>query len=919
MTPTLPTGTVTFLFTDIEGSTPLWEREPKQMHVALERHHVILQESVAACGGHVYKIIGDAFQAAFEVSSPAIQAALAAQRALAAEVWPTSTPLRVRMGLHVGHAKVRGDDYATTHTLNRVARIMSAAHGGQILLSEAVAELIRDDLPEAVSLRDMGHHHLKGLTQPEHLFQVVVPDLPQSFPPLQSVATQRSNLPTQLTSFIGRESELSETAKLLEDTHLLTMIGPGGTGKTRLSLRLADRLLPSFKDGVWFVELAPLTDPALILQTVATVFDLRAQLGTSIKEVIVNYLRSKNLLLILDNCEHLVEACAQIVNELLHEAPHMKIVASSREAFGIYGETVYRVPSLKLPNPAQVTREALLECESAQLFVERARAANPKFELTDANASFIAQICTRLDGIPLALELAAARVTIFSPETIAARLNDRFKLLTGGSRTALPRQQTLRALIDWSYDLLTEEERALLRRLSVFAGGWTFEATEAVCPELDVLSLLSQLINKSLATMEEQAITRYRLLETIRQYAYDKLREAGELETVHDLHAGYFLQLAETAETKLYTVEALRWTELLEADLDNLRTALEWFLTRNVESALKIISALALFWSGRGHQEEGRVWSEAALARAESLPPAQGEAALQRTRLMANALGALVAMVVSQGDILYAQSVAEKCATLARESGDKALLALILCHVCAGLLITGDAPSAETMLAEALSAARESGNTFALGWALGLTAQSLMILNRDPVTMQAYSKESTALLKTSGNHWALSQTLIGIGMSARYTGRFDEAREQFAIVEPIVEGIGDSHRHNIIRSEYAHMDRYEGRLEEAEGLYRETILEWHRLGHRAAIAHQLESLAFIAIARGRLERAARLLGAAEALRERINIAMSSLERVEYEKEVAKLRAGTSEAQFATRWNNGRVMTMEQAIRFALDS
>ena len=536
----LPTGTVTFLFTDIEGSTPLWEREPSHMHMALARHDAILRAAIIEQGGHVYKNIGDAFQAAFALPAQAVEAALVAQRRLLAETWPTSTSIRVRMGLHIGPAETQGSDYATTHTLNRVARIMSAGHGGQVLLSVEVADLLRDYLPAGVTLRDMGQHRMKGLTQLEHLFQVVAPDLPARFPPLASLDAFPNNLPLQLTSFVGREKEIAEVKRLLGTAHLLTLTGPGGTGKTRLSLQVAAEELSSFPDGVWFIELAPLADPSLAVQIIASALELREQFGRPLVDVITDYLRGKISLLLLDNCEHLVETCAKLAHDLLHACPRLKIMASSREALGVAGETAYRVPSLSLPDAQNLT-----QCESVQLFIERATAAQSRFALTESNARAVAQICQRLDGIPLALELAAARVKVLSVEQIAARLDDRFRLLTGGSRTALPRQQTLRALIDWSYSLLSEQERMLFRRLAVFIGGWTLEAAEAVCAsdgiESDeVLDLLTRLVDKSLVSMEEQAgEARYRRLETIRQYSREKFLEADDVEAVRDRHLAF--------------------------------------------------------------------------------------------------------------------------------------------------------------------------------------------------------------------------------------------------------------------------------------------------------------------------------------------------------------------------------------------
>ena len=529
MTNTLPSGTVTFLFTDIENSTKLWEQFPGAMKAVLARHDEILRLAIENHNGTIIKTTGDGFHAAFETGISGILAALAAQQALLAAKWKEIEPhnLRIRIGLHTGEADERGGDYYGP-TLNRAARLMSLAYGGQTLLSSTTADLVRDQLPAELSMRDLGEHRLKDLVRSEHIFQLNHPDLPSDFPALKSIDAFPNNLPVQLTTFIGREREIEDAKNRLISAHLLTLIGPGGTGKTRLALQLAADLLPYFYDGVWVAELAPLADPALIVQTIASVLGLREQLGMPLGELVIDYLRAKNILLIVDNCEHLVEACAQLVDQLLHACPNLKIIASSREALGITGETIYRVPSLSLPDPTQTTPSTLMLSESVQLFIVRAAAVSPPFTLNGHNAAAIAQICLRLDGIPLALELAAARVTVFSAEQIATRLDDRFKLLTGGSRTALPRQQTLRATIDWGYDLLSEDERTLLRRFSVFAGGWTFDAAETVCSELDVLNLLTQLVNKSLVIAEEESgEVRYHLLETVRQYARDKLLEMG--------------------------------------------------------------------------------------------------------------------------------------------------------------------------------------------------------------------------------------------------------------------------------------------------------------------------------------------------------------------------------------------------------
>ncbi len=642
MAAALPSGTVTFLFTDIEGSTKLWEQYPEPMKRALARHDELVRSAIEDQGGHIIKTTGDGFHAAFQTGVDGCAAALAAQQSLLAAKWDEldSHSLRVRIGLHTGEAEARAGDYYGP-ALNRAARLMAVAHGGQTLLSTTTADLVRDHLPAEASLRDLGEHRLKDLVRPEHVFQLNHSGLPAEFPPLSSVDAYPNNIPIQLTSFIGRDRELAEATARLASSRLLTLIGPGGTGKTRLGLQLAADLLPSYSDGVWVAELAPVADPALVLQTVASVFGVREQLGMPVHELLIDFLREKHLLLIVDNCEHLVDACAQLIEQLLQSCPDLKIIASSREALGISGETVYRVPSLSLPGVDEPTRAAIAECEAVQLFVERASAANPKFGLTDQNAAAIAQICRRLDGIPLALELAAARLTVFSPEQVASRLDDRFRLLTGGSRTALPRQQTLRALIDWSYDLLPDPERKLFRKFSVFAGGCTFEAAENICSEMDVLNLLTQLVNKSLVAVEdEKGGHRYRLLETVRQYARDKLLEFGESEEARNIHFQYFYDLAETAGPGLDGPQALEWVGRLASEYDNIRAALEWGLQQNIAGVLHMVPSLVRFWMRQGHEEEGRNVIREALTRAEQLPQPDGEAGREWKRTLAESWNA---------------------------------------------------------------------------------------------------------------------------------------------------------------------------------------------------------------------------------------------------------------------------------------
>jgi predicted ATPase/class 3 adenylate cyclase len=916
----LPKGTITFLFSDIEGSTQLWEKYPDEMKSALAKHDSILKASIESNHGIVIKTTGDGFHAVFEKAIDAIHAAVQAQSGLRSAFGTSSEHIHIksRMGIHTGEAELRDGDYYG-QSLNRAARLMSVAYGEQTLLSAVTCELAREHLPKEFSLLDLGEHHLKGLTRAERIFQLNSPGLPGEFPALKTLNVTPNNLPLQLTSFIGREREIEAIRKLVAANRMVTLTGPGGTGKTRLSIEVGRQELSSFPYGVWLVELAPISDPASILQSIASVFNLRAQLGMPLEEIVNDYLRAKELLLILDNCEHLIEACALISEHLLRTGPRLKMIASSREPLGIPGETVYRVPSLGIPQPTQARREILAEYESVQLFVERARSANPKFELTDQNAASIAQICSRLDGIPLALELASARASIFSAEQIATRLDDRFKLLTGGSRNALPRQQTLRALIDWSYDMLTEEERVLFRRLSVFAGGWTFEAAEAICNDLDVLDPLTQLVNKSLVTVDEESgRSRYRLLETIRQYARDKLLEAGEAEQIRHLHKDYFVRFSEETAPYLDSAEVLDWIPRIDAEYDNLRAAFEWSLDHDVEASLRIVGSLAYFWFRRGHGAEGMELSNAAFVRAGQMPLPENEDAQRRQMMIrAKALQAAAFLAYSQGDNISAYKAGYECIALARQLGDIQLLATALAFSGSALLFEGEFEAARSRIDEAVAICRAAGDRFGLALALGMMAQAEMIINHNTKAAEEYERQAMEMGAEMASTWTGLMMYFGTGRGAMYRGDYALARERFAYCLPRFVEMKDEHRANMIHSELAHMDRYEGKIQQALETYRQTILVWQKLGHRAAVAHQLECFAYLAKAQEEPERAVLLFGAAESLREKINIHMQPHERGEYDREVSDLRAGMNEHSFQTLWGQGRALTMDEAVELAL--
>lgn len=624
----LPTGTVTFAFTDIEGSTKRWEREPVAMQAALLRHDELMRSSIAQHGGAVFKTIGDAFCAAFSKPVDAVAAALEVQRRLAAEEFFAVGALRVRVALHTGTADERDGDYFGP-TVNRVARLLAIGHGGQVLVSGTTRGLIDGALPPGATLRDLGEHRLKDLAHPEHVYQLEAPGLEKQFPQLQSLETLLNNLPLQISNLLARDDLVEAIAALVGRQRAVTLVGPGGIGKTRVALKVAAHLTDGSLGGVWFVELASLSDPALVAGEISSVLQIRDAGDRPIRETLLNFMKKRHLLLVLDNCEHLAAEVASIVSAILRSAPHVHVLATSREPLNVGGETAYRIPPLPVP-PAGGERNAgaAMQYGSVMLFVERARAANPNFALTDENAQVVGEICRRLDGIALAIELAAARVRALSIQNLAQRLDERFRILTGGDRNALPRQQTMRALLDWSYDLLSPTEQTLFCRLGIFAGGWTLEAAEAVCSgngagraaalEVgDVLDALSSLVDKSLAIADLEGAPRYHMLETMREYAIEKIEESGERAALSERRARWLTTFLVRTHDAFREKRLERWLSEIEPETENVREALHWAFGSDgdVELGSRIVSATSELWYDRGLFGEGRRWVSTALAR----------------------------------------------------------------------------------------------------------------------------------------------------------------------------------------------------------------------------------------------------------------------------------------------------------------
>lgn len=877
--PDLPGGTVTFLFTDIEGSTKLWQQFPDAMPDALARHNEILQDAIDSHNGYVFQIIGDAFCAAFATAADGLDAALAAQRALHEKAWGKTGPLYVRMALHTGGAEVRAGEftsgeYVSGITLSRTARLLSAGYGGQILLSAPTAELVRGQLPPHTALRDLGSHRLKDLLQPQEIFQVLTDDLPRDFPPLKAFDVLPNNLPIQLTSFVGRTRELNELKELIGRTRLLTLTGAGGSGKTRLSLQVAAEVIDTFEKGAWFAELDSISDPSFVPNAVMNALQLREDAGRAPLDALTDFLRAKELLLIMDNCEQVIQACADLTHHLLTHCPNLKILATSREGLGAAGEVTYQVPVLGLPEPEHLPPlETLLQYDAVKLFVERTRSVQQSFAVTNANAPAVAQICASLDGIPLAIELAAARVKGLSVEQIASRLDDRFRLLTGGSRTALPRQRTLQAAIDWSYKLLSEEERVLLQRLSVFAGGWTVEAAEYVCEgdglkSNQILDLLLHLIDKSLVEAEtENTEPRYRLLETIRQYAGDKLRESGEVKLIHDRHLGYFVKYAEQAEAGLSGPGQRDWASRLETEHNNLRAALSWSLESNqIKAGLQMAGALQRFWHTQGHLSEGSRWLEKLLTAGDGVGGTERAKALRASSLISGLMG----------DYPRARTSAESSIDLYREIGDDRGAGLALAALGATYSYEGKREEAIESLQESLNLLEPRGEWSGIVYA-HLWLGDVWLRLGDTTRAATNWEESLRLAQELGDNYLMAWSLGGLADVARLRGDYERA----------------------IR------------------MHREILSLYRDLGNKSEAPWTLEALGLIAAALGESRRAARLWGAASAWREAVNAPLPPSIQSDYAESIARARTQLGERDYASAWSEGRALSMDEAIELAL--
>jgi predicted ATPase/class 3 adenylate cyclase/DNA-binding CsgD family transcriptional regulator len=874
----LPSGTVTFLFTDVEGSAYLWEQHPAAMRLATARHDILVEAVVGRIGGAVVRPRGegDSRFAVFARATDAVTAAAALQQALTAEPWATPTPLRVRLGLHTGEADLRDGDYYGT-AVNRCARLRAIAHGGQILISQATRDLVGLALIDGVTLRDLGEHRLRDLTASEHVYQLVAPGLPSEFPPLHSLDALPNNLPRQLTSFVGREREIAEVQRLLGSSPLVTLTGPGGSGKTRLALRVAADVVEQYRDGVWLVELAPLADSLLVPKVLAEVLSVPEQPGRDLREALADVLRRKQLLLVLDNCEHVVQACAELVAALLRACPDLRVLATSRQSLHIDGETTWRVPSLTIsPVESLPSVEALARHDAPRLFLERARAVLPGFAASDQNLPTIVRLCARLDGIPLAIELAAARVRALGLDQIDARLDDRFRILTGGNRTAPPRQQTLRATADWSFDLLSERERTLFRRLAVFTGGWTLEAAEAVgagdgLAADKVLDLLAELVDKSLVIADDTGGTvRYHLLETMREYGWEKLRAVGEEPAIRGRHRDWFLALAEDANRRLRGSEQVELLAHLEREHDNFRSALTWCLANDgdSEAALRLSGALAWFWRIHGHVGEGRRWLDQVL-----------------TNPSPTAKATWIRAVNGAGFLAFAQD---------------------------------DLDRAIGLFAESLRAAREQDNRSEVAWALHGMGRATWG-KRDYVEATTILEESLATFRDLGDNTGAAYSLFWLANVVRERDEHAAASALYAEALDTAREAGDIWLTAWILISSAHLAFSRRDVERAALLYGEGLLQSHKIGAPWGLSECLWGMAKVVVARGHFERAARLFGADRALVVRIGRYRDPAESIDPHRvlDIGNVRAALGVPRFETLAAEGQAMSLNEAVAYAL--
>lgn len=990
-----PAGTVTFLFSDIEGSTQLLHRIGEKYAQALEEQRVIMRAAFQQFGGYEIDTAGDGFFVAFSRAQDGVLAAMAAQRQLAAHQWPESETLAVRMALHTGEPMATTTGYVGVD-VHRAARLCAAGYGGQILLSETTRQLVATNLPADVTLRDLGVHRLKDMQQGEHIYQVIVPDLPSDFPAIKTLAGKPNNLPAQLTPLVGREHEIEAIMQLLlkSEVRLVTLTGPGGIGKTSLSLQVALSLLDEFTHGVFFVGLAAISDAELVLPTIAQTLGIRENQSQSLRESVIAYLRDKRLLLVLDNFEQVV-AAAPVVSDLLAACPQLKILATSRIVLRLKGEREYPVAPLPSPDPrvAGYSKDTLSQYAAVELFIQRALAVKPDFEVNNDNAPAIAEICFRLEGLPLAIELAAARLKLFSPQALLSRLGSRLQMLRGGGRDTPARHQTLRQAIAWSYDLLAPTEQTFFKRLAVFTGGCSLEAVEAICHAdmpggaLDALDALAALIDQSLLRQEQtpEGEPRFVMFETIREFALERLRASDEWEATRRRHANFFLTLAEKAEPELTGPKQTLWLNLLEREHDNLRAFLSWVEeTGQADYGLRLAAAICRFWIARGHRHEGCERLLALLALPGAAPP---------TRERAKVLNAVGTIMHELGDYATARQRLEESLKIWREFGDKKGVAIVINNLGWIAAQLGELIAASELSGESLALHGKLGDKRGMAVAFNNLAAVAFLHSEYPLA-SSLQEQSLKLRQESGDERGVAFATAMLGWFDVVQGNFEKAAALLESARGKLQQVGDNRMmgfivwiraqmalaqgdferaaiiimeegSTMIKERDAQMlwvlalvKQHEGDVLQAQALLEESLAKFRawgykwgiaitlyhlgrlfrqtgndgervtacfhesiilsgELGNKFGLARVLIELGDRASAKGDPARSAHLLAAAERLHQIIGAPMPATEKMQFEREVARVQALLEEKTFAAAWNAGKNMTTEQAVRYAL--
>jgi predicted ATPase/class 3 adenylate cyclase len=957
----LPVGTVTFLFTDIEGNTPLWERDPAAMDAAMQIHNSILRQAIEANGGTVFKTVGDEFQAAFPTAPQALSAALEAQRGLQAANWNELGPLRARMGMHTGEAHLdeHGDEYAVSHTKNRGHRVMEAGHGGQVLLSQESADLCQRTLPPGVILKDLGEHHIRNWKLPERFYQVVTPDLPKDFPQLRTQVEPKHNLPVQLTSFIGRKQAIEQVEGLLDKQRLVTIVGPGGVGKTRLAIQVTDEVAGQYRQGAFFIDLAVVREPDMVIPAIVKSLELHTETLKSLEEVLLDFLRYRHTLLVLDNCEHIIAVCAELTGRLLHQCPDLHLLTTSREILAVEGEAVFQLSPLNTPNGQDTfDLDSLQVNEAVQFFLDRARAVMPSFSLTERNVSSVVAICQQLDGIPLALELAVARLRVLSVEQIALMLAERFRLLTAGPRGALPRQQTLQASIEWSYNLLSQEEQVLFRKLSVFAGGCTLDSVQHVCmsEEVDVFSvleLIDKLVSKSLVLVDAGETPRYRMLETIREYAHHKLVEAAELTAYRDRHLDYYNKLAADFESVArFWDERIAYYKKLDPEISNLRLTLGWAIASEdfskVEKGITIFENLFDFWHDRDMLVEMAAYRLSCL---EILPRGEPCWAAARARACVLSGNPLLSfwgvgkcnleesletfkangspLLITQAQIALAMylvvnkekenypeasQLAWKSIEMMRNSGNNILLAEALVYSSAILNIVEGEAIAKPLLDEGIALAVETGNIRAY-ISGSLTLSTLAMKGGDYLLAKQFYQEQLERNKFINCRHGIAEINAELSVVTYFLKDYSsmESVSQEAISFSIDTGMENvklwAARHQGVAL------LHQGKFAQAQKVLLENIgLEPEE--EIEAIPLTMTYLGGVYLEADQAERAMRLLGFGESRLENRLELLLPLDRTEYSRIMPLARERLADNNLAAIWKEGRGMTLEQAVAYA---